>query len=605
MDLQRGGEIGPGARGRSLPSISVPYIVLAAALGLAGGWFLSSTLKPGVVKLRESPFGLDAGLRIVRGRDFGGASELGKLPDAQQENFRRAARALESGGADSAVTALRAILRNGQATPLVQAAFALAVSEAMVLGASDKSTGSESQTSPASPAIGTEAVDALASALAKDPDHPWIQYVAGKVDEKSGRLDSAEAHFRRSAQSSPQFAYAALGLARVQSARGEFGPARAGYHKAIGLMESAPEAYAPGKRFVVPVTETLPYDRLAALYYQTGAQDSALMAVEFAEEKGLHTDALSLVKGWLWESHGFLAKADSTYRFLMEKDPANPAYREAEATLGWKPRNRDGRNAAPSDPEAIFALSLLDPLARQHPRNAPLWMALGQAYYRRGLFGLATESFDTSLKYEPALPGLPEKRDAAYQALIRAAGSGPNPPPIRPRSNYSSEEQTPVVIPGSIALLGTYGVPWGSTPTQVRQAYPRKDFKTLANGNLYDTFAMDGLRHEYVLAFKGGRLWGVRVTVTDTSGNNGDVFGRMIRIKTKISGDGKGTGESTCAGTGGFQGVIWENDDTFEFMAQFNKNPRQVRLARLGREFLPQNRRLCDLVGFLSDAAWR
>jgi hypothetical protein len=311
---------------------------------------------------------------------------------------------------------------------------------------------------------------------------------------------------------------------------------------------------------------------------------------------------MALVQGWLWEGRGFLAKADSLYRSLQAKDPGNPAYREALATLGWKPL---GHGASKSqDAEAAFALSLLDPLARQHPQNAPLWMALGEAYYRRGLYGMATEAFDSCLKYDAVLPGLAEKRDAAYQALLRQAPVKGGAPVARP-SGLPPEEQVPVIIPGSIALLGNYSVPWGSTPTEVRQAYPKKEFRTLPNGNLLDVFVSDGVRHEYLLAFKEGKLWGVRAYVTDSAGVAGDLFGRIIRTKVKISGEGKGTGEAKCNGFHAFQGAIWENDDTFEFMAQFQGEENRVRLARLGREYLPQNRRLCDLVVFLRDDTWK
>jgi hypothetical protein len=235
-------------------------------------------------------------------------------------------------------------------------------------------------------------------------------------------------------------------------------------------------------------------------------------------------------------------------------------------------------------------------------------MALGQAYFRRGLYGMATECFDSSLKYDPSLPGLPEKRDAAYASLIRQsvpARTAAQRSAAKSVDALSPEEQTPVVIPGSIALLGTYSVPWGSTQTQVRQAYPRKTFTTLANGNLMDSFLQEGVRHDYLLAFQAGKLWGIRVLVNDSAGVSGDLFGRIIRTKAKISGEGKGTGEAKCDGYKSFQGAIWENDDTFEFMAQFENESSRVRLARIGREYLPRERRLCDLVKFLRDDSWK
>jgi hypothetical protein len=78
----------------------------------------------------------------------------------------------------------------------------------------------------------------------------------------------------------------------------------------------------------------------------------------------------------------------------------------------------------------------------------------------------------------------------------------------------------------------------------------------------------------------------------------------MIRMKTKISGEGRGTGEATCPGYRSFQGAIWENDDTFEFMAQFQGKENQVRLARIARAALPFDRRLCDMVSYLDRDFW-
>ncbi len=449
---------------------------------------------------------------------------------------------------------------------------------------------------------------ALTAALEKDPDNPSLNYQAGIAFESARLLDSALHYYRKSIQVSPQFAYPYLHQGRIQMAKGEVGPARMSYATAISLMESSPKAYELGRKDSLGSAEVPPYDYLATLFYQTGSEDSALMALEYSQEKGWKTDQMDLVQGWLWEAHGFLHKADSVYRRLVEKNPDNGDYSEALTTLGWKPKSRKG-SLRPTDAEAIFAVSLLDPLARHYNKNAPLWMALGQAYFRRGMFGSATECFDSSLHLDSTLPGLNEKREAAFSALIREAPQALTEAESRSRRQRaaasSGDEQAPVIIPGTNALLGTYSVSWGCSPNQVRQAYPKKTFVTLPGGNLLDTFVMDGIKHEYLLAFKDGKLWGIRADVTDSAESSGDVFGRMLRIKTKISGEGKGTGEAACPGYKSFQGIIWENDDTFEFMVQFVGKEHQIRLVRMGGDKLPQNRRLCDLAEYLKDSVWK
>ncbi len=572
---------------------TLPLVALAAVLGLGAGYFLAKVLDRGTLRLGESPFGPESGRRIAKGRDFSGVEELAKLPSADRQRFAKAVKLSESGAASSALDELSALRKT-------HPDFCLGHGLSALIRMGSDSAG------------GPEARRDWQACLSQDTAHPWVQYVAGRWFETSGRPDSAEAHYTRAVRAAPQFAYPYIALGRMRLQAGELRQANRDFRSAIGLMESSPKDYVPGERLAIPVTELVPYDLLATLYFQTGAEDSARMALEYGEEKGVKTDRMALVQAWLWESRGFLAKADSLYRALQAKDPANPAYAEAIATLGWKPVSRSSPNASsgprPTDSEAIFAISLLDPLARQNTRTAPLWMALGQAYFRRGLYGMATECFDSSLKYEPGLPGLSEKRDAAYASLIRQsvpARTAAQRSAAKSVDALSPEEQTPVVIPGSIALLGTYSVPWGSNPTQVRQAYPRKTFATLPNGNLMDSFLQEGVRHEYLLAFKAGKLWGIRVLVNDSAGVSGDLFGRIIRTKAKISGEGKGTGEAKCDGYKSFQGAIWENDDTFEFMAQFENESSRVRLARIGREYLPRDRRLCDLVKFLRDDSWK
>ncbi|MDB5047920.1 MAG: hypothetical protein JWO30_991 [Fibrobacteres bacterium] len=586
----------------------LPFLVLASVLGAMAGFSLSLVLNTGSVRLRESPFSTDIHKSILKGRDFSGVKELGGLPDSDRGRFSKSLQLALAGAGPQALDELAALRKQHPSFCLGQGLSALI--EMGALGPADPLADGK-RTPEVEAGTSLDVQSALQSCLAQDTSHPWVHYVAGRWFEKTRRFDSAEAHYLKAIKAAPQFAYPYIALGRLHLEEGDTRTANLNFRTAIGLMESAPESYEPGKRMAIPVTESVPYDLLATLFYQTGAEDSARMALEYGEEKGLKTDRMILVQGWLWESRGFLNKADSVYRALQARDPGNPAYAEAVATLGWKPQSRNAARdtssgARPADAEAVFAISLLDPLARQNTRNAPLWMALGQAYFRRNLYGMATECFDSSLKYDPQLPGLSEKRDIAYQALIRQSVPAravqrsinkPLPP--------SADEQAPVVIPGSIALLGTYSVPWGSTQTQVRQAYPKKDFHTLPNGNLMDSFLQEGVRHEYLLAFKQGKLWGIRVYVTDSAGVSGDLFGRIIRTKAKISGEGRGTGEAKCTGFKSFQGAIWENDDTFEFMAQFEGEIHRVRLARIGREFLPEDRRLCDLVAYLREDSWK
>lgn len=566
----------------------LPFAILAGVLGVLAGFSLALLINPEAARVRESPFAPEGTENIPEGRDFNMARDIKSLPAGAKESYRKSLDLAASGSGPLAIRELSSLRKDH---PGFCPGHALAAQ--VHIGLMD-----------ASQADSVFAYEALRACLEKDPDHPWANYLAGRFWEQAHRPDSALAHYLLAVKTSPRFAYPYVGLGRIHLESGDSRSAKANLRTAIGLMESDKEAYASGSDGAPPETEAMPYDLLAAQFFRDGAEDSASMAFEYGEQLGLKTDRMSLVQGWLWESRGFLGKADSVYSVLRAKDSANPEYVHASVTLGWKPRSRSGNGPAPADAEAIFAISLLDPLAREHNRNAPLWMALGEAYYRRGLYGMATECFDSSLKYDAGLADLAEKREAAYQALARQRVHPGSGRAARP-SGLSPEEQTPVVIPGSIALLGAYSVSWGSTQAQIRRAYPNKTFATLPNGNMTDTFLQDGVRHDYLLAFKAGRLWGVRVVVSDSAGVSGDLFGRTIRTKAKISGEGKGTGEAKCTGYRSFQGAIWESDDTFEFMAQFEGETRKVRLARIDRAALPRERRLCDVVNYLREDPWK
>ena len=574
--------------------------IACGVVGLMGGVFLGGFFFQGSSQARESPFEWGAVSHLPQGKPFRGLDEVKKLPQADQDKYHEGLKALQAGADRRALAQFESLIAAQKTFPL---AYGMAV--LIHLRFMDSSQADSAM-----------AVSKLSLGISQAPDQPWLQYVAGRFWEQAGREDSARTHYQKAISLSRRFAYPYVRLGRLQMDRGETGLATRNLKTAIALMETSPEIYRAGKETAIPPTESAPFDFLATLYYQSGADDSARIVLEYGQEHGRQTGQMALVQGWLWESRGFLEKADSLYRGLLAAEPGNPQYALAQRTLGWKPLRPGATGSRPGGPaEAIFAISLLDPLAQKNPRNAPLWMALGQAYYHRGLFGMATECFDSSLKNDPTAPGLQAIRDVAYSAWLKENTRKQAPPDKLPeiadeellkkvKEPLSPEEQTPVVIPGSIALLGTYNVPWGSSPADVRRAYPRKNFRVLPNGNMEDVFMNDGAIHEYLLAFKDGKLWGVRIFVTDSSKSAGDLFGRLIRTKTKISGEGKGTGEASCSGYLPFQGAIWENDDTFEFMAQFSGKENQIRLARLGRDHLPKDRRLCDLVAYLKTERW-
>ncbi|HLP43248.1 MAG TPA: hypothetical protein VK465_17215, partial [Fibrobacteria bacterium] len=361
-------------------------LVFVAFLGALAGFFCAVAFDPFAVRIKESPFGPDLALRLPKGADFSGLDELADLGKEERERYLEVLRLLAGGESTKASVAADLLAS-------VKSGHPLAAGTAAYLHLRP-GPGRKPEISKAAALLEV----ALAQAGNKDP-HPWILYVSALLHESSGRADSALAGYLKAVRLSPQFAYPHAAIGRLQLGRGETGLASAAFRKAIGLMTTSPERYRSGEGTALPLAEPAPFDWLATLYLEVGAADSARMALEYGREKGWRTDRLELVQGWLWEVSGFLPKADSTYRGLLARDSSNPEFARALATLGWKPyraygsvatpaKDRAARSAAKAE-DAAAVVAFLDPLARQYPGNAPLWMALGQAYYQRGLPGRA------------------------------------------------------------------------------------------------------------------------------------------------------------------------------------------------------------------------
>ncbi len=541
-------------------SAAVALVALVVGGGLTWVFlWMSRALPERGFALAPHPFGVEAGVELKRGADFVGPT------------------------ADSSVFRARTIL-----------------------------DGMGWMAGKDSPNASLEALAETDAALLPRPRQPLLLHLRGRILEALGREGEAESSYALAVRISPQFAYPHVRTGFFRERAGDGLRAEAEYRLALSLWASDPAAYSGGKGRI-PLLEAPPYAGLARLFYGRGHSDSAMLVLEYARQCGVADPEIDFLRALIGEERGGLRSADSIYRALMARYPKRARYAAAAATLGFKAPRGEAAPAARAG--AVFAISLIEPLAQRFPRNAPLRLALGQAYLYRGLYALAAASLDSALRLDSSLAEARPLREAAYRQW--RTEPGPRPDSVAPirvfrrrtiaKDSVREENAAKVIIPGITGLLGTYSVSWGATTGEVRRAYPGKIFTTLPNGNLRETFSDAGVVHDYLLAFRRGELWGMLILVTDTStsGRGGDVFGRILRLKAKISGEGRGTGQASCPNGKSFQGVIWENDDTFEFLAQFQGRENQVRLARIAREQLPESRRVCDLERFLEAGAWK
>ena len=276
-------------------------------------------------------------------------------------------------------------------------------------------------------------------------------------------------------------------------------------------MLTQPEHYrGPGS--ALPMAEPAPFDWLAVHFMESGAVDSARMALEYGAETGWSTERSALVQAWVWESNGFLTKADSGYRALIASDPDNPEYRRALATLGWKPfrarpavgrakESQGGGRRTPSSP---------CPCSIRWPARIPGTPPCGWPWARPITIAACTPwppnaSTPASRPTRPC-PAFPQKRDLAYEAALREsawalrqAGGRTTPRAARP----VGEEKTPVVLPSAIAPARHLRRALGQHPVDVRPAYPGKTFRNLPGGNLMDEFVLDGVHHIIPAGLRG------------------------------------------------------------------------------------------------------
>jgi|GEM_PF-2128483 len=571
---------------------SALVLTVGAGLAVLAGLSLSRGLAGTGQTLKPTPFGPEIGFKAAHHQDFSAAKFLRQAGAGTRVRWEELVQILPEerdsehlAGIEEALIALRK--ENPDFPPLLWIE-ALVQADSVLLFNSPP------------PAMEQTPLRALEKA-----GHPFGLYAAGALAEAMGDTARAVLLWSKASEAAPDFAYPWKRLGKVYLLGDQPAKARQALQLAIGLMENDPDLYRlnaalpADEQRDMPKVETAPYGPLAELFLTLGHADTAAQALQYAREKNWRDADWVLAHAWLTEWKGDLAKARQLYDSVLADRPGSAEAEMRRLSLGLKGSgDKDGE-------KALFAIEILDPLVKAYPKDAPLRLALAKAYIQRGLSGLALQQLDTGLALSGELTGARELRQTVFARWMSEEAKAEFPAPkahADPALELEGEDR--VVIPGSIGLLGTYTVPWGASSAQVRQAYAEKRFLATPGGDLTDRFSHLSLSHENLLAFSGDSLWGILAVVSDTAGGGIDVFGRMIRVKTKISGEGRGTGEVTCPGYRSFQGAIWENDDTFEFMAQFQGKESQVRLARIANTALPDDRRLCSLLPFLDKDSW-
>lgn len=351
------------------------------------------------------------------------------------------------------------------------------------------------------------------------------------------------------------------------------------------------------------------YELLAELYHQSGQLDSCSAVVEYALSQYPVDAHLLLLQGYMNEYRGHFDAAEKIYQRILAFRPEFVAAREAESTLGEKspPGTGSGISLSPQD-RAQVACDILEPLVERYPDNLPLREALGRAFLKGRQFDRARLQFQEIQKANPEYPDIAQriqeasvtrpaplsKNDGLAANLNRAVDS------LRESSKPSSSHDFST-------MLGHYLVRYGATPREFFKKYSISNFKPVKNNVWQESFYKAPYMHTYTVVFDSlNHFRQVHVVVYDSSSNSNhmgmapEVFNRLLKQNSRISGIGNSTGETDCGDGLVLDAAVWETQDNFEMIARVVGKPAEVRMIRFDKTVLPPGLRLCDYVTYLN-----
>ena len=351
------------------------------------------------------------------------------------------------------------------------------------------------------------------------------------------------------------------------------------------------------------------YELLAELYHQNGQLDSCSALVEYSLAQYPVDAKLLLLQGYLHEYQGRFDAAEKLYQRILAFDPDFAPAREAAATLGEKSPPGPGNGVVLSPQDRVqTACDILEPLVEKYPENLPLREALGRAYMKGRLFDRARMQFQEIQKSDPEYPEIQQriqetnitrpapiaKNDGLAANLNRALDS------LRESAGPSSSHDF-------TTMLGHYVVRYGATPREFFKKYSIGNFRPVANNVWQESFYIAPYMHTYTVVFDSlNHFREVHVVVYDSASTTNhlgiapEIFTRLLKQNSRISGIGNSTGETDCGDGLVLDAAVWETQDNFEMLARVVGKPAEVRMIRFDKSALPPGLKLCDYSKYLN-----
>ena len=157
-------------------------------------------------------------------------------------------------------------------------------------------------------------------------------------------------------------------------------------------------------------------------------------------------------------------------------------------------------------------------------------------------------------------------------------------------------------------MLGHYLVRYGATPGEFFKKYAIGNFRPIRTNVWQESFYEAPYKHTYTIVFDSlNHFREVHVVVFDSSAKSNhmgmapEVFTRLLKQNSRISGIGSSTGETDCGDSTVLDAAVWETQDNFEILARVVGKPAAVRMVRFDKTALPPGLKLCDYIPYLKE----
>ncbi|MCQ2053858.1 MAG: hypothetical protein MJY82_01030 [Fibrobacter sp.] len=553
-------------------------LCVGALLSL-GAYHLYEEFGPSKVSVEAIPFGLSAGSTVVKGDAPESLESAPELPVQTQAELRRAVELSRGGNTRAAFEIFDAVTI--MYPNLVPAMWG----EVNTLFEIDSLNELEG-----------ERLNLLVGKLqGLFPNTGLSIYLDSRKTYKSGNTSSAFEMARVACDKAPSIYELRLWYAQLLYENERYAQASAECRTAISLSAgSDPRAY----------------ELMANLFHDQGVIDSCTALVEYALSQYPADVEIMLLQGYLMEYQGRFDAAEKVYQRILAFRPDFAKATEAQASLGEKspPGAGSGVALSPRD-KAEVACDILEPLVEKYPENLPLREALGLAYLKGRDFDRARIQFREIAARDPEYPDIQQRIQESNVT---------KPTPVAVNEGLAANLNRAVdSLRGTLApatkhdfstMLGHYLVRYGATPGEFFKRYAVGNFRPVKTNVWQESFYESPYKHTYTVVFDStNRFREVHVAVFDSSSSSNhlgiapEVYTRLLKQNSRISGIGNSTGETDCGDGVVIDAAVWETQDNFEILARFVGKPAEVRMVRFDKSALAPGLKLCDYIPYLNE----